>query len=201
MANLPKRLLASSVRKLLAPNSSSSIMSELSILVSEPAICVVRRLKTWRGTNKICTVNKKNPTSAQIVEKSSRQNCNWKGTTTLCTFSYETSVMNVTNGSQWLTWKLMSEKFTDLKFKHNFMYAFVYLWQDSRMRLGVTAKVGQIWKWSNGVKISELGIFWCISISITNNVESCTNFNDKAQMADFSVLARGRRPLHSGALC
>ena len=37
--------------------------------------------------------------------------------------------------------------------------------QGSRMRLGVTAKVGRIWKWSNGVKISEMGIFWCISIS------------------------------------
>ena len=37
-----------------------------------------------------------------------------------------------------------------------------------------------------------MGIFWCISI--TNNVESCKKFNEKAQTANFSVLARGRRP-------
>ena len=66
------------------------------------------------------------------------------------------------------------------------------IWQGSRMRLGVTAKVRRIWKWSNGVKISEMGIFWCISI--TNNVNSCKKFNEKAQMANFSVLAKGRRP-------
>ena len=67
-----------------------------------------------------------------------------------------------------------------------------HIWQGSRMRLGVTAKVRRIWKWSNGVKISEMGIFWCISI--TNNVNSCKKFNEKAQMANFSVLAKGRRP-------
>ena len=37
-----------------------------------------------------------------------------------------------------------------------------------------------------------MGIFWCISI--TNNVNSCKKFNEKAQMANFSVLAKGRRP-------
>ena len=67
-----------------------------------------------------------------------------------------------------------------------------YLWQGSRMRLGVTAKVGRNWKWSNGVQKSEMGIFWCVSI--TNNVESCKKFNEKAQTAKFSVLAMGRRP-------
>ena len=56
------------------------------------------------------------------------------------------------------------------------------IWQGSRMRLGVTAKVRRIWKWSNGVKISEMGTFWCISI--TNNVESCKKFNGKAQTAN-----------------
>ena len=66
------------------------------------------------------------------------------------------------------------------------------LWQASSMRLGFTAKVGRIWKWSYGVEISEMGIFWCISI--TNNVESCKKINEKAQTANFSVLARGRRP-------
>ena len=38
----------------------------------------------------------------------------------------------------------------------------------------------------------EMGIFWCISI--TNNVESCKKINENAQTANFSVLARGRRP-------
>ena len=33
--------------------------------------------------------------------------------------------------------------------------------------------------WSNGVKISEIGVIWCIK---------------KAQMTNFSVLAKGRRP-------
>ena len=60
------------------------------------------------------------------------------------------------------------------------------------MRLGFTAKVGRIQKWSNGVKTSKRGIFWCISI--TNNVESSKKINEKAQTANFSVLARGRRP-------
>ena len=67
-----------------------------------------------------------------------------------------------------------------------------HLWQGSRMRLGFTAKVGKIWKWSNGVENCEMGIFWCISI--TNNVESSKKINEKAQTANFSVLARGRRP-------
>ena len=66
-----------------------------------------------------------------------------------------------------------------------------YIWQGSRMRLGFTARVGQIWKWSNGVKISEMGIFWCISI--TNNVEPCKKINEKAQTTNFSVLAKGRQ--------
>ena len=56
------------------------------------------------------------------------------------------------------------------------------------MRLAVTAKVGM----SNVVKINEMYIFWCISI--TNNMESCKKFNEKAQTANFSVLVRGRRP-------
>ena len=47
-------------------------------------------------------------------------------------------------------------------------------------------------KWSNGVKIRKMGIFWCISI--TNNVNSCKKINEKAEMANFSVLAKGRRP-------
>ena len=65
--------------------------------------------------------------------------------------------------------------------------------QGSRMRLGVTAKVGRIWKWSNGVKISEKGIFWCVSI--TNNVESCKKFNEKAQTVNFSVFTMCGREL------
>ena len=67
------------------------------------------------------------------------------------------------------------------------------IWQGSRMRLGVTAKVGRIWKWSNGVKISEKGIFWCVSI--TNNVESCKKFNEKAQTVNFSVFTMCGREL------
>ena len=109
MANLLKKLLAFHVRKRLSPN----ITRELSISVSEIAMCVVRRWKTWRGTSKTCTANKKNQISVKTVERSSRQSCNLKDTTTLYTFTYETNVMNVTNGSQWLTWKLISEKFTD----------------------------------------------------------------------------------------
>ena len=73
-----------------------------------------------------------------------------------------------------------------------FITSTIIIRQGSRMRLGVTAKVRRIWKWSNGVKISEMGIFCCISI--TNNVNSCKKFNEKAQMANFSVLAKGRRP-------
>ena len=61
------------------------------------------------------------------------------------------------------------------------------------MRLGVTAKVGRIGKWSNGVKISEKGIFWCVSI--TNNVESCKKFNEKAQTVNFSVFTMCGREL------
>ena len=57
------------------------------------------------------------------------------------------------------------------------------------MRLAVTAKVGM----SNVVKINEMYIFWCISI--TNNMESCKRFNEKAQTTNFIVLAMGRRPL------
>ena len=60
------------------------------------------------------------------------------------------------------------------------------------MRLGLTAKDGRIQKWSNGGKISKMGIFLCISI--TNNVESSKKINEKAQTANFSVIARGRRP-------
>ena len=60
------------------------------------------------------------------------------------------------------------------------------------MRLGVTAKVGRILKLSNGVKKSEMGICWCISI--TNNVESCKKINEKTKTVNFSVLARGSRP-------
>ena len=37
-----------------------------------------------------------------------------------------------------------------------------------------------------------MGIFWFISI--TNNVNSCKKFNEKAQMANLSVLAKGCRP-------
>ena len=48
------------------------------------------------------------------------------------------------------------------------------------MRLGVTAKVGQILMWSN-------------------NVESCKKFNEKAQTSNFSVLAKGRQ-LHKELL-
>ena len=63
------------------------------------------------------------------------------------------------------------------------------------MRLAVTAKVGM----SNVVKINEMYIFWCISI--TNNMESCKKFNEIAQITNFSVLAKGRRPRFQGALC
>ena len=38
-----------------------------------------------------------------------------------------------------------------------------------------------------------MGIVWCISI--TNNVESCAKFNEKAQTANISVLARGHQEL------
>ena len=73
------------------------------------------------------------------------------------------------------------------------MWQIYNVWQGSRMRLGVTAKVRRIWKWSNGVKISEMGIFWCISI--TNNVKSCRKFNEKAQTVNFSVFTMCGREL------
>ena len=41
--------------------------------------------------------------------------------------------------------------------------------------------------------MSEMGIFWYISI--TNNVESCKKFNEKAQTVNFSDLARQRQEL------
>ena len=44
------------------------------------------------------------------------------------------------------------------------------------------------WKWSNSVLKSEMGIFWCISI--TNNVKSYKKFDGKAQTAKFTVFAR-----------
>ena len=46
-------------------------------------------------------------------------------------------------------------------------------------------------KWSNGVKLNDIGIFWCMSV--TKNVESFKIFK-KAQKANFSVLARERWP-------
>ena len=62
-----------------------------------------------------------------------------------------------------------------------------------RMRLGPIPPELIFLKWSNGVKISEMGIFWCISI--TNNVESCKKLNEKAQTANFSDLTRHRQEL------
>ena len=53
------------------------------------------------------------------------------------------------------------------------------------MRLGPIPPELIFLNWSNGVKISEMGIFWCISI--TNNVKPCKKFNDKAQTINFSV--------------
>ena len=44
------------------------------------------------------------------------------------------------------------------------------------------------WKWSNSVLKTEMGIFWCISI--TNNVKSYKKFDGKAQTAKFTVFAR-----------
>ena len=43
------------------------------------------------------------------------------------------------------------------------------------------------------VKISEMGIYLCISI--TNNVKSYKKFNEKAQTANFSDLTRQRQEL------
>ena len=45
---------------------------------------------------------------------------------------------------------------------------------------------GWKWKWSNSVLKSEMGIFWCMSI--TNNVKSYKKFDGKAQTAKFTVL-------------
>ena len=47
---------------------------------------------------------------------------------------------------------------------------------------------GLKWKWSNSVLKSEMGIFWCISI--TNNVKSYKKFDEKAQTVKFTVFAR-----------
>ena len=44
------------------------------------------------------------------------------------------------------------------------------------------------WKWSNSDLKSEMGIFWCISI--TNKVKSNKKFDEKAQTANFTVFAR-----------
>ena len=62
-----------------------------------------------------------------------------------------------------------------------------------RMRSGPIPPELIFWKWSNGVKISEMGIFWCISI--TNNVKSCRKFNEKAQTVNFSVFTMCGREL------
>ena len=45
----------------------------------------------------------------------------------------------------------------------------------------------------NGVKKSEMNLFWCISI--TSNVKTCKKFNERAQTANFSVLSRLRQEL------
>ena len=66
-----------------------------------------------------------------------------------------------------------------------------YIWHNVRMRSGPIPPELIFWKWSNGIKVSEMGIFWCISI--TNNVKSCRKFNEKAQTVNFSVFTmRGR---------
>ena len=67
------------------------------------------------------------------------------------------------------------------------------IWQQDRMRLGPIPPESIFWKWSNGVKVSEMGIFWCISI--TNNVKSCRKFNEKAQTVNFSVFTMCGREL------
>ena len=45
----------------------------------------------------------------------------------------------------------------------------------------------------NGVKKSEMNLFWCISI--TSNVKTCKKINERAKTANFSVLSRLRQEL------
>ena len=47
----------------------------------------------------------------------------------------------------------------------------------------------------NGVKKSEMNLFWCISI--TSNVKACKKFNERAQTANFSYLSRLRQELYA----
>ena len=47
----------------------------------------------------------------------------------------------------------------------------------------------------NGVKKSEMNFFWCISI--TSNVKTCKQINERAQTANFSVLSRLRQELYA----
>ena len=72
-------------------------------------------------------------------------------------------------------------------------YPFFFLTASLR-KIGHTvmvSKQSQIWrkwKWSPVVKRGEMNLFWCIFI--TNNVKSCTKFDERAQTANFSVLSK-----------
>ena len=62
------------------------------------------------------------------------------------------------------------------------------IWQGFSITLQMIPAGGWKWKWSNSVLKSEMGIFWCISI--TNNVKSYKKIDEKAQTAKFTVFAR-----------
>ena len=72
------------------------------------------------------------------------------------------------------------------------------IWQTLISGIHFSAKVGQKWKWSNGVRKGKIYPFWCISI--TNDIKSYKKINERAQTANFSVFTMGGHWL-TGALC
>ena len=87
----------------------------------------------------------------------------------------------------WNVWKMRG------MWRSSWRKADVYLRQTVSYCDESSPKVGRNWKWSNEVKMSEMSIFWCISM--LNNVKSYKKINEKAQMANFSIFARGFRLL------
>ena len=67
------------------------------------------------------------------------------------------------------------------------------LWQIVSWRAETIPEKVKISRPINGVKKSEMNLFWCISI--TSNVKTCKKFNERAQTANFSVLSRLRQEL------
>ena len=104
--------------------------------------------------------------------------------------------MGFWNPNEWLYWKavillfkLLYHLFGGSFSSHQSCITFsLFIWRSFSITLQMIPAGGWKWKWSNSVLKSEMGIFWCISI--TNNVKSYKKFDGKAQTAKFTVFAR-----------